>query len=349
MKTIKILGGGISGLTAAINLRRHVFAVEVYERKNHCGKNTNDFQFLENWTFSENVLEFLKSINIRTGFYKKPIRRAELLSPNLARYCGKSREPMMYLVKRGKAKDSIDRSLEKQAKEEGVKIIYDSSLKESEADIIAKGFKEPSFMAAGVKFKLKHADKSIVLLDNNLSLNFYSYFIVNDNVGEIVCVNPAGTKDINGRLNATVRTFEKILGIKIKKVDERFGAPVNFGYLGSDRKGKQYFVGESAGFQDYLAGFGMVLAFKSGYLAAMSIIEGKDYDKLWKESFLRQLDISARNRAAFERLTNDDFDRMINLLNSKAAKMLAGSDAKAILRKIYNSPMLSYLSRIVSR
>jgi flavin-dependent dehydrogenase len=45
MKTIKILGGGISGLTAAINLKYAGLDVEVHERKSFCGKHTHDFQF----------------------------------------------------------------------------------------------------------------------------------------------------------------------------------------------------------------------------------------------------------------------------------------------------------------
>ncbi len=186
MKAIRILGGGISGLTAAINLKKLGIDVEVYERKNRCGKLTNDFQFLENWTFEEDALDFLKSININTDFYKKPVKSVELLSPNLAKYKGRSKEVLMYLVKRGCAKESVDSSLERQAKKMGVKLVYNSKFKETEADIIATGIKSASVMAAGVKFRLKHPDKSVVLLDNNLSLNWYSYFIANDGVGEIL-------------------------------------------------------------------------------------------------------------------------------------------------------------------
>ena len=48
MKTVKILGGGIAGLTAAINLNQAGINVEVHERKGFCGKATRDFQFMEN-------------------------------------------------------------------------------------------------------------------------------------------------------------------------------------------------------------------------------------------------------------------------------------------------------------
>ena len=67
MKPIRIIGGGIAGLAAAINLSKAGIEVEVHERKTFCGKHTNDFQFLENWTFDEDVLDDLQSMNIRTG------------------------------------------------------------------------------------------------------------------------------------------------------------------------------------------------------------------------------------------------------------------------------------------
>jgi hypothetical protein len=222
MDTIRILGGGISGLIAAINLKKAGFDVEVHEKKNYCGKHTNDFQFLENWTFNEDVITFLKRINIKIDFYVKPWYSVELLSPSLKKYVGKSEEVLMYFVKRGKAKDSIDKSLENQAKENKIKILYNSDLKPKEANIIAIGFRKPTAIGAGVKFKLKHPDKAIVLVDNDLSLGFYSYFIVNDNIGEITCCNPFEMKNIKTRLDLTIKKFEKILNIKIKKMRKDF-------------------------------------------------------------------------------------------------------------------------------
>ena len=42
------------------------------------------------------------------------------------------------------------------------------------------------------------------------------------------------------------------------------------------------FVGEAAGFQDYLFGLGIRYALTSGNLAARSILEGRDFDNLWR-------------------------------------------------------------------
>ncbi|MFO0753773.1 MAG: hypothetical protein U0411_10680, partial [Thermodesulfovibrionales bacterium] len=62
------------------------------------------------------------------------------------------------------------------------------------------------------------------------------------------------------------------------------------------------YVGESAGFQDFLWGFGMRYAIRSGYLAAKSFIENTDYDALWKEELEPMLETALVNRYLFERL-----------------------------------------------
>ena len=55
---IKILGAGISGMSAAINLRKLGYEVKVYDIKNAPGKTTGDYQFLENWVWDTTELIF---------------------------------------------------------------------------------------------------------------------------------------------------------------------------------------------------------------------------------------------------------------------------------------------------
>ena len=339
---IKILGGGISGLTAAINLKRAGFDVEVHETKDYCGKPTKDFQFLENWTSKEDVLDTLRAMYIETEFYVKPWYSQEILSPTLKQYMGTSAQPLMYLVKRGQREDSIDRALEKQAKRNKIEILYNSRLQQNEADIIATGMRNPTFVVTGIMFRLKHPDRSVVLLDNDLSYGCYSYFIVNDHRGEIACANPKGFKGYGDRLELTVRKFEKMLGTKIDDIEERFTSVVNFGYLNKAKVRGQYFVGEAAGFQDHLAGFGMVYAFQSGYYAAQSIAESMDYDRLWNEGFQKLLEISSRNRWIYDRLSNNDFEKFVDILRSSSSAiryLRGGDDMQSIMRTLYSTPL----------
>jgi flavin-dependent dehydrogenase len=346
MKKIRIIGGGIAGLTAAINLRKAGFAVEVHERKSHCGKNTNDFQYLENWTFDEDTLDMLTRMQIQTNFYKKPLYSQEIIGPSGRKYVGLSDKPVMYAVKRGEAKDSIDRSLEAQCRQIGIDLFHNSTLKRQEADIIATGIKKPSFLAMGIIFPCVLPDKTAILFDDNLSEKFYAYFVVHDNVGEITCINPVDIKDHKARLDNTVKRFEEILMIKTEKIIERFSAPLNFEPLNRAYINNQYFVGEAAGFQDCLFGFGMLYAFKSGYLAAKSILEDSAYDQLLNSDILNPIKTSVRNRKLFEKLSNRGYERLIKALNSRnpiIKKLLGGDDLRQILKRLYNNSLSHFL------
>ena len=83
----------------------------------------------------------------------------------------------MYLVKRGRSEDSIDQALARQASANGVGIIYESNLNIAQADVVACGIKNPSFIAMGLKFPFNYPDKSIVLLDDTLSNAGYEKLI----------------------------------------------------------------------------------------------------------------------------------------------------------------------------
>ena len=51
MKEVKILGAGLSGLTAAINLAQIGYKVDVYEKNKDVGMRFHgDLQGLENWS-----------------------------------------------------------------------------------------------------------------------------------------------------------------------------------------------------------------------------------------------------------------------------------------------------------
>src|SRR3989344_4881005 len=74
--------------------------------------------------------------------------------------------------------------------------------------------------------------------------------------------------------------------------------PIFFSLSTGIRLGK-LLVGEAAGFQDKLFGFGIRFALISGILAATSFIEIKNYDDLWKPEFMRLMKVSRANRFIF--------------------------------------------------
>ena len=350
MNTIKILGGGISGLTAAIKLKGAGIDVEVYERKRFCGKRTGDFQFLENWTFESDTIDILKDLNILTNFYIKPWHSLEIISPSLKKCLKTSSRPLMYLVKRGREADSIDYALQTQAAEVGIPITFCSKLNIRKADIIATGIKKPTFIVNGISFPFDHPDKAIALLDDRLSFKIYSYFIVSDHRAQIVSINPVGRKDHKVRFDLTVKRFEEILNYKITTIGRRFAGPGSLYYSKSAKMNNQYFIGEAAGFQDCLLGFGLVYAFKSGYHAARSIIENDDFDRRWQVDMLKPMKVSRSNRLLYERLSNNGYEKVVHILGSRdplILKLLGGDDFQLILRRLYNQDLSYFLRPIL--
>lgn len=346
METIRILGGGIAGLTAAITLRNAGCDVEVHEKKRFCGKHTADYQYLDNWTFETDPLQYLRGIGIALDFYCKPIYIQTLLAPSGARYTGQSKRPLMYLVKRGEAEDSIDHSLCKQAETAGVRILYESKFDRSKAVIIATGSENPTAVGLGMRFQSDLPDQSLVLLDNNLSQDFYSYFIVNDGEAEIVCCNGLQVKGVRDRLLRTIERFQQLLNFEVGQITERFACPSELKTPKTGKIGQQLYVGEAAGFHDQFGGFGMGYAFRSAYLAAQTILQKRDYDTLWRKEFLKPLRIAIWNRRLFEGLGNENYERVVTLLNSRNPLirwLRGGDDLRCIMRQLYTHPIAAIL------
>ena len=65
MRKIKIIGGGLSGLSAAITLAREGFEVDIYEIHEDVGKRFHgDIEGLENWSEKEDILKEFGKMNI---------------------------------------------------------------------------------------------------------------------------------------------------------------------------------------------------------------------------------------------------------------------------------------------
>jgi flavin-dependent dehydrogenase len=106
-----------------------------------------------------------------------------------------------------------------------------------------------------------------------------------------------------------------------------FGGFANFRLPRTASQGGHLVVGEQAGFQDALAGFGMRYALRSGWLAARSIIEGADYTSLWRRERLPLLRAGTVNRFIFNALGERGW--------RVALPALAGGDTGAVLRRLY--------------
>lgn len=328
-KKITIKGAGISGLTAAISLLKNDFEVELFDTAPISGTRFNgDFQGIENWSSQKDVLDELESFGIKTDFFYKDFTEITLNSKNRKNVKASSKENIFYIVKRG-PKNSLDSNLLKQAKELGADINFNKKL-QRKPDISASGPKGNIFgYAKGITFKTDFEDIASLILDDSVAPKGYAYLLVVKGEATLAVVTmPEYSSDISSYLKKAINEFKTLENFKIQNENEfagfgKFKIPKTAEYSGT------LYTGEDAGFQDYLAGFGMRYAFRSGYLAAKSIIENKNYDDLWKECFLKNMKISKTNRFLFELIGNKGYDFLV-----KKAKN--SEDIRNLLFKVYS-------------
>jgi flavin-dependent dehydrogenase len=310
-KEIKILGAGPSGLVAAINLAKAGYKVSVFEKNSDCGLRFNgDFQGLENWTQKIDILDELRLMNININFHCQAIYNMNFYDYKLNKKDFFSERPMAYLVRRGALSETLDYCLKQQAIEVGVSIIFNKKINDDEADIIAKGPTSADVIAKGITFETDMADSVIVFLDDEIAPKGYAYLLISRGNGCLVTVLFKHIKKEKEYYERMRDKVAKAIRLDIRN-EKEFGGFGNF-FLGQKYLyANKLYIGEGAGLQDFLAGFGMRYAMVSGYLAAKSIIENKDYNEFINERFGGQLKAGVSNRFLFEKLGNRGYQLLI--------------------------------------
>ena len=279
-REIRIAGGGIAGLSSAILLARAGHPVHVFEKRSEIGSRfKGDLQGLENWSKSGDVLEEIKSMGLEIPLINHPLPPLKIIDGHRLDLDFTFQRPLCYLVKRGTDDDSLDQTLKRAALAEGVQIHLKQRLSEEAADIVATGPRSKQIFAVdlGIKFKTSHPDTAIALVNDDAAYKGYAYLLVVDGYGCLCTV-------LFDRFNTLQKSFEKAKEILLKKVKLDILNPQQVGGVGGFdhglkfATGNQLFIGEAAGIQDFLFGFGIRSAIRSGYLAAKSILQNVEYE-----------------------------------------------------------------------
>lgn len=302
---IQIGGAGPAGLAAAITLARAGRRVLVHEVQPHVGHRFGgDFQGLENWSAQQDVLDWLQELGITREFTALPFSRGHIFDAWGGRHEIAGRKALFYMVDRGPGPGTLDTALLEQARSLGVEVRFNSRLDRLDgAGVLAAGPKAPDAIAVGYHFKTSLADGFWAILDDELAPKGYAYLLVMAGRGTVKSCMFAGFKQERLYVQRTVAAFERLVGLEM--VDPiAHGGVGNFHIPSSAVAGVHPVAGEEAGFQDFLWGFGMRYAILSGVLAARSLLEGKDYEALWRRDLEPAMSSSMVNRALFSLLGN---------------------------------------------
>ncbi len=306
--TIQIAGAGPAGLAAAITLAHAGCKVIVHEAQPDVGwRFKRDFQGLENWTTRQDVLSVLKDADITTDFEFLPCTNGVTIDAWGQTRAINSTEPIFYLVERGPNPGSLDHALLEQAQELGVDVMFNSRVKQlAYPAILATGPKAADAIAVGYHFETNMPNGYWVICDNDLAPGGYAYLLIWNGKGTVKTCMFSDFKNEKHYVQRTVERFQRLVGLQMNNPVAHGGAG-NFYIPVRAIAGKRPVVGEQAGFQDTLWGFGIRHAITSGILAARSILENTDYDANWHSEFKPMLRVSAVNRALYSMLGNRGF------------------------------------------
>ncbi len=297
---VEIAGAGPAGLAAAITLARAGRQVIVHEAQKEVGHRFGgDYQGIENWTTKDDALNVLQDLGITTNFSAMPCRNGTVFDPKDRRYEIKSDETLFYVVERGPGPESLDSALLRQAQSLGVEVRFNSRLRHMAGPgILAAGPRAADAIAVGYHFETNMQDGYWAICDDELAPQGYAYLLVMNGRGTVKTCMFSDFKREKVYVERTLAAFQRLVGLEMKN-PQPHGGSGNFRIPRSAYSGPHPLVGEQAGFQDTLWGFGMRLAISSGVLAARSLLTGENYDMLWQRELKPQMDTSVINRVLF--------------------------------------------------
>ncbi|NOT18790.1 MAG: NAD(P)-binding protein [Sideroxydans sp.] len=302
---IQIGGAGPAGLAAAITLAKAGRRVLVHEAQSEVGHRFDgDFQGLENWSTQQDVLDLLREIGITTEFATLPCSRSYAFDAWGERYDLVGSKTLFYMVERGPGPGTFDTALLEHARGLGVEVRFNSRLDNLQGTgILAAGPKAADAIAVGYHFETAMENGFWVILDDELAPQGYAYMLVMNGRGTVKSCMFSGFKQEHLYVQRTVDAFQRLVGLEMVNPRPHGGAG-NFHIPARALMGIHPVVGEEAGFQDFLWGFGMRYAILSGVLAARSQLEGNNYDLLWRQEIEPPMESSMVNRAIFGMLGN---------------------------------------------
>jgi flavin-dependent dehydrogenase len=165
----------------------------------------------------------------------------------------------------------------------------------------------------GIVFSTDAPDQAVALLHDGAGLRGYSYLLITEGYG--CCCSMAFDEfpTIHRQNAEAMRLLVTQPGIPVQDA-RRVGGVGHFMPAGTWMRGASRVVGEAAGLQDFLWGFGIRLAIRSGVLAARAVLESRDYARDAERAFRDVLRSGLVNRMLWDMGRHGDYRAIMSLL-----------------------------------
>jgi len=322
---IKILGAGVSGLCAAIRLAQSGENVTVYEKNKEIGRQMHEnTQAMRNYEERIDLKEELSNYGLKISHFK-PIHKITKYAPSGRNntVASEGDRPVFQVIKRGPHSKSMDNQLYEQAVNEGVKFEFNTDKKIKDCEIISVGPLFKNGIVHGIEISnvnLDH-DKILFFMNNDYAPGGYIYIVPYGSDSSVSSVIVNSDANIKGMLFNFI-SKNKVLSEILEGADfgNEFQGKAYYNVPSTANINGHLFTGGAAGFVEAGRGFGLIYAIKSGLLAADAILKKQDYDQLWKTSFGKELIDGFKRRAVMTRMTNKDYENMIENEGTVKAK-----------------------------
>ncbi|MEO6878750.1 MAG: hypothetical protein ABI205_09735, partial [Gemmatimonadaceae bacterium] len=142
----------------------------------------------------------------------------------------------------------------------------------------------------------------VVLMDNDAAPKGYAYLLVTDGYGCLCTMLFDDFPSVHRRLDYARQLLTSRYGVAIRN-PRPVGGVGHFALRRAFHDDRALHVGEAAGLQDFLWGFGIRSAIRSGVAAAQCLIDGTDWNREAATQFGPMLEASVVNRFLFEKLS----------------------------------------------